>query len=79
MRSETIKTKISEFAKIPLSKIEDNKEITELVADSFMLVEMMLNLQEEFEIELEQEDLVDVKTVLDMVSMVQDKMHLATA
>ena len=73
MQPKDIKQKLADFTKIPLARIEDHVEITDLVSDSFMLVEMMLLLQEEFTIELEQEDLEDVITVAHLVNLVQEK------
>jgi acyl carrier protein len=45
----------------------DDIELNSLVAESFALIETVINLQEELSIRLVQEDLRDVKTVGDLV------------
>ena len=77
MQPKDIKQKLADFTKIPVERIEDQVEITDLVADSFMLVEMLLLLQEELSIELEQEDLEEVITVAHLVNLVREKMAAA--
>jgi len=48
-------------------ELEDDIVLTELVAESFALIETVINLQEDLNIRLVQEDLRDVKTVGDLV------------
>lgn len=48
-------------------ELEDATALTDLVAESFALIETVINLQEELHIRLVQEDLREVKTVADLV------------
>jgi acyl carrier protein len=77
MQPIDIKQQLAEFTKIPLARIDDDAAITDLVSDSFMLVEMLLILQDHFSIELEQEDLEEVVTVAQLIDLVKKKMTAA--
>jgi acyl carrier protein len=77
MQPIDIKQQLAEFTKIPLARIDDDAAITDLVSDSFMLVEMLLILQDHFSIELEQEDLEEVVTVAHLIDLVKKKMTAA--
>lgn len=77
MQTTDIKKQLAEFTKIPLERIDEDTAITDLVSDSFMLVEMLLILQDHFCIELEQEDLEEVVTVAQLVELVKRKMTTA--
>jgi acyl carrier protein len=77
MQMQAIKQQLAAFTKIPVERIKDDAEITDLVADSFMLVEMLLLLQDHFSIELEQEDLEEVVTVAQLVNLVRNKIRAA--
>lgn len=48
-------------------ELHDDIALTDLVAESFALIETVINLQEDLNIRLVQEDLRDVKTVGDLV------------
>jgi acyl carrier protein len=48
-------------------ELDDDIMLNELVAESFALIETVINLQEDLNIRLVQEDLRDVKTVGDLV------------
>ena len=65
------KEKMAAFLKIKISKLVDEAVLTDLVAESFVLVEMVIELQEEFSVRLVQEDLKHVKTVNDLIQVFQ--------
>jgi acyl carrier protein len=67
--SEKIKKQIAEILKQPMHKLQDDALLTNLVTDSFVLVDMVIELQEEFGVTLVQEDLRDVQTVGDLVNL----------
>jgi acyl carrier protein len=50
-------------------ELDDNMVLTDLVAESFALIETVINLQEKLKIRLVQDDLRDVKTVGDLLSV----------
>ena len=68
-----VKEKMADFLKQPVSKLEDDIVLTNLVAESFALVEMVIELQEEFGVRLVQEDLKDVKTVGDLTGLFESR------
>lgn len=70
---ENIRAKLSDFTKIPINKIQDDMQLTELVADSFVLVELMLTLQEDFSIHLSQQELENVHCIADLLQLLESK------
>ena len=60
---DAVKEKIASFLKQPISRLQDDALLTNLVVESFILVEMIIELQDAFEVRLVQEDMKDVKTV----------------
>jgi len=50
-------------------ELDDNMVLTDLVAESFALIETVINLQEELKIRLVQDDLRGVNTVGDLLSV----------
>ena len=70
---DTIKQKISSFTKLPVENIADTQPLSSLVADSFILVELMLTLQEEYAISLSQEEMESIVNVNDLIHLIQQK------
>lgn len=68
-----IKTRISQILSVPTEKITDNAVLQELVMDSFILIDMVIDLQNTFNIRLNQEDLIPVKTVGDLITVMNSK------
>lgn len=64
-----IKQALSQSLKRSSEELEDDILLNDLVAESFALIETVINLQEELNIRLVQEDLRDVKTVGDLVQV----------
>lgn len=64
-----LKNAIAEFLKIPLAKLVDDAVLTELVRESFLLVEMVMFLQDEYSVRIIQEDLKTVRTVKNLVDV----------
>ena len=54
--------------------LDDDMVLTDLVAESFALIETVINLQEDLSIRLVQEDLRNVKTVGDLVRVCAERM-----
>jgi len=74
---EKIRQKIADFLKQPTARVLDDALLTDLVPESFVLVELVIELQEEFGIRLMQEDLKGVKTAGDLTSLIE-RIHQAT-
>jgi acyl carrier protein len=62
-----IKQALSQSLNRSSEELEDDVLLNDLVAESFALIETVINLQEELNIRLVQEDLREVKTVGDLV------------
>lgn len=72
--SAEFKKKISSFLKIPIEKVKDDAVLSDLVSDSFALVDMVVELQEEYSSRLTQENLKEVRTVADLHNQLE--LHL---
>jgi acyl carrier protein len=68
---ETIRGEIAKFVKRPVAKIGDGVALLDLVQESFVLIEMVIDLQETFSVRFGQEDLSAVKTVGDLIDLVE--------
>ena len=68
-----VKETMATLLKQPVAKMEDGTVLTDLVTDSFLLVEMVIELQELLGVRLVQEDLNHVKTVGDLTQVVVAK------
>lgn len=64
---DAVKRKIAALLKVPSEKIAGEALLTDLVSDSFVLVDLVIELQEEFGCRLSQEHLKEVRTVDDLV------------
>lgn len=72
--SQIVKDAMAAFLKLPVAQLEDARVLTDLVSDSFLLVQMVIELQEEFGVRLVQEDLKTVKTVQDLTQLLTSRM-----
>ncbi len=68
-----IKQSIAQFTKQPIDNISNEKPIANLVADSFMLVELMLTLQEQYNVHFDQQELEQVKSTGQLVTNIINK------
>lgn len=60
---EFIRNRMAEILDQPLQRIDDQARLADLVPSSFMLVELIIDLQEEFQVRFGQADMQDVNTV----------------
>ena len=74
---ESVRRRMAEILRQPLEKVADATELIDLVAESFVLVEMAIELQEEFQVRLLQEDLNGVRTVADLIRLVASRARAA--
>ena len=70
---ESVKEKLAAFLKQPAAKLSDDILLSDLVAESFALVEMVIELQEEFGVRFVQDDLKNVKTLGDLTALFEKK------
>lgn len=73
LSTSAIKENISSFLKVPMDKLQDERVLTELVSESFILVEMVMFLQDELSVRLIQDDIKSVRTVGDLIAVFQKK------
>ena len=69
---EAVRGRISTFLHLPPGKAPDGI-LTDVVTESFVLVQLMIDLQEEFGIRLSGEDLREVRTVGDLIATVTSR------
>jgi len=72
--SEKVKELIAEQLNKPLADVTDDKEVVkDLGADSLDIVEMLMGLEETFNITVPEEEAVNIKTVGDIVKLIEEK------
>lgn len=69
----SVTAKIAEVLRLPEAKVTEDVALQDLTVDSFVLVELVVELQEEFGVHFVQEDLPAVKTVGDVVRLVHER------
>ena len=70
--ADQVKELISKQLNKPVSDITEDKEVVkDLGADSLDVVEMLMNLEEECGITISEEDAVTIKTVGDIISLIE--------
>lgn len=68
--ADKIKETIAKQLNKPVSDVTEEKEIVkDLGADSLDVVEMLMNLEEEFDISVPEEEAVKIKTVKDIIDL----------
>lgn len=67
---ETVTERLSALLSIPIERLAPDAPISELVRDSLELVEMAIDLQEDFDVMFTQNDLKELVTVRDLVTLV---------
>jgi acyl carrier protein len=74
MNRDSVKAFMAKELNIPVSKLaDDSVNLTDLVHESFILIELVIALQEEFKVRLVQEDLQEVKTLGQLIDVLQKK------
>ena len=74
MNREQVKAFMAKQLNIPVAKLSDESaNLTDIVHESFILIELVIALQEEFKVRLVQEDLQEVKTLGHLLDVLQKK------
>jgi acyl carrier protein len=71
--TNAIKQRISATLQIPIAKLKDDAMIADIVTESFAVVEMVIDLQEEFGIRLGQDDLKTIRTIGSLTSLIEER------
>jgi len=74
MDQTKFKRAMSDIIKQPVERLKNGEILTDLVSDSFALVDMVIELQDEFEVMLVQDDLKHVKTVGELFAVFEQKL-----
>ena len=71
--ADKVKELISKQLNRPVDEVTCDKEIVkDLGADSLDVVEMLMSLEEEFNISVPEEDAVNIKTVGDIIKLIEE-------
>ena len=68
-----VTAKIAEVLRLPEDKVTEDVSLQDLTVDSFVLVELVVELQEEFGVYFVQEDLPGVRIIGDVVRLVEER------
>jgi acyl carrier protein len=71
--ADDIKARISATLQIPVAKLRDDAKVKDIVTESFAVVEMVIDLQEEFGIRLGQADLASIETIGALTSLIAER------
>lgn len=71
---EAIRLRMAEVLEVPEGRVNLDAVLTDLVSDSFRLVEMAIELQEHFDVMFGQEDMKNLRTVGDMAELVRSRL-----
>jgi len=72
-RANEVRARIASVLSQPAERVRDDVPLTDLVVESLTLVEMAIDLQEDFDVRLGHEELAGVETVGDLVELVAGK------
>lgn len=70
---DEIKQIMTVYLKVSQENLTNEMVLTDLVAESFVLIEMLMSLQDELGIIINQEDIQHVSTVGDLVNVFLEK------
>jgi acyl carrier protein len=82
MRTETpitaqaVRTKIADTLAISPTKLTDNTLLTDLSVDSLALIELAIELEEDYDVAFEQSDLKALRTVGDVAALVEARLEV---
>lgn len=71
--SDQIKGEIARLTHRDLKTVTDETPLKSLVSESFVLIEMMIDLQELYEVRLQQDDMLQIQTVGDLIRVIERK------
>jgi acyl carrier protein len=71
---EIIRQHIANVLEQPVERVVPDAVLTELVSDSFRLVELAIDLQEEYDVMFGQADMKGLRTVGDLVELVHARL-----
>ncbi|MBW3575219.1 MAG: hypothetical protein KY450_10175 [Actinobacteria bacterium] len=72
--TEDIRRRIAAILEIPEQRAAPDVDLGDLVTDSFRLVEMAIELQDEYEVMFGQQDVAHLRTVGDLAALVHSRL-----
>jgi acyl carrier protein len=73
---EQIRSRIAEIIGQPLDRLQDQAPLVDLVSSSFLLVELIIDLQEEFDVRFGQAEMQDVISIGQLLDLYTSLSHL---
>ncbi len=71
--TDDVRRRIAEILEIPEERASPDTVLTDLVSDSFRLVEMAIELQEDYDVIIGQADMADLRTVDHLAELVRSR------
>jgi acyl carrier protein len=71
---DDIRRRIASILEVPEQRAAPDADLADLVADSFRLVEMAIELQEEYEVMFGQQDVAQLRTVGDLAALIHARL-----
>ena len=76
--ADRVKAVVAEELDVPESQVTDAATFDgDLKADSLMVVELVMSLEDEFDVEIPEEDAQKIRTVGDAISYIEEKLGTA--
>ena len=75
---DDLRQRMARFLNVPEVRLEDSALLSDLVADSMLLVNMIIELQEDLGVRIVQDDLRNVNTIGDLVQVFEAKLGTRT-
>jgi acyl carrier protein len=73
--TQAVRTKIADTLAIPPTELTDNTLLTDLSVDSLALIEIAIELEEDYDVAFEQSDLKGLRTVGDVAALVEARLE----
>jgi acyl carrier protein len=70
-RGDRVLDRVAEVLRRPRAMVSMDTELSRLAADSFVLVELVLELQDEFRVRFDHDDVQGLRTVGEVVDLVE--------
>jgi acyl carrier protein len=70
-RGDRVLDRVAEVLRRPRTMVSMDTELSQLAADSFVLVELVLELQDEFRVRFDHDDVQGLRTVGEVVDLVE--------
>lgn len=70
---EAVKSRLALLLRLPVERIDDAARLSDVVAESLLLVELVIEMQEQLGVRLVQEDLRHVRTVGELTRLFEER------